>query len=65
MPGCWQDADGLAHFDIPAIHEWLREQGLPVPDTQEEIHETREMLKAIIRRDIPDMQFIDRDSPED
>lgn len=40
--------DGNAHLDVPGIHQWMRDHGMPIVDTPEEIEDTVQKLTQII-----------------
>lgn len=64
MPGCWEDADGHPHFDVPAIHQWMRDKGLKIEDTPEEMADTMRMLQTELHKHHPHAKTIVRTSPD-
>lgn len=48
LPGLWRDATGAMHFSIVEFHDAHR-----IPNTPEEIEETREMITAMLAKTQP------------
>lgn len=60
MPGCWEDLDGAAHFDVPAIHDLYG-----IPNTPEQIEDTQQMLAQLLAEMLPGVKITLRDTTDD
>lgn len=60
MPGCWEDLDGVHHFEVEYLHRLVeRQSGIPVLDTPAEVDETIEFMTATLRQLAgPDAKFV-------
>lgn len=63
-PGMWEDADGNAHIDVPMVHQMMRDQGIAVKDTPEQIKDTM-MVMTMLLKNMGIENIIPRDSAED
>lgn len=56
LPGLWEDAHGAMHFSIAEFHA-----AHGIPNTPEQIAETREIFSAMLAKAYPDTSIVFRE----
>jgi len=59
-PGIWTDANGDLHFSLPELLALF-----DLPDTPENRAIATENIKAMMLKENPDVEIVERESPQD